>query len=92
MRRSIDERSGAEQRGRYRLAGPVEILNEGGRSAIVLLCEHASRFIPRSMRGLGLGEADLARHIAWDIGAGAVTRALSALLDAPPSSAAIRAC
>lgn len=62
---------------------PVECLNEEGRSPIILLCEHASNHIPAEYDGLGLGAADLQRHISWDIGAAAVTRRLSHLLDAP---------
>src|SRR3546814_6699564 len=34
-------------------------------------------------RGLGLSPADLDRHIAWDIGAAALTRRLAEMLDAP---------
>ncbi|HWK36965.1 MAG TPA: N-formylglutamate amidohydrolase [Sphingomonas sp.] len=62
---------------------PVEWVNPSGRSPVILLCEHASNHIPACYNGLGLGPADLDRHIAWDIGAAAVTRRLSALLDAP---------
>ena len=62
---------------------PVEILNPGGRSDIVLLCEHASNHIPAEYAGLGLPDHELSRHIAWDPGAAAMTRRLSALLDAP---------
>lgn len=62
---------------------PVEVLNEDGRSPFVLLCEHASNHIPPRYAGLGLAGEDLTRHIAWDIGAAAVTRALVARLDAP---------
>ena len=61
----------------------VTSLNPHGASPYVLLCEHASNFIPEAYAGLGLGPADLARHIAWDIGAAALARRLSALLDAP---------
>jgi len=61
----------------------VEVLNEHGRSDIVLLCEHASNHIPASYGRLGLEERDLGRHIAWDIGAAKVARRLSGLLDAP---------
>ncbi|MCW0197755.1 N-formylglutamate amidohydrolase [Sphingopyxis sp.] len=61
---------------------PVEWINPSGRSPIILLCEHASNHIPACYDGLGLGQADLDRHIAWDIGAAAVTRRLAALLDA----------
>lgn len=61
---------------------PVEILSSAGRSPIVLLCEHASNYIPPEYAGLGVSEPDLQRHIAWDIGAANVTRHLSRLLDA----------
>lgn len=60
----------------------VEVLNEHGRSDIVLLCEHASNHIPVEYRRLGLDASHLQRHIAWDIGAAEVTRLLSARLDA----------
>jgi predicted N-formylglutamate amidohydrolase len=62
---------------------PVEVLNEGGRSPIVLLCDHASNHVPAEYAGLGLTAANLVDHIAWDPGAGEVTRRLSRLLDAP---------
>ncbi|MCL6706306.1 N-formylglutamate amidohydrolase [Pseudomonas sp. R2.Fl] len=61
----------------------VTVLNEHGRSPIVLTCEHASRHIPAEYADLGLPPRELERHIAWDIGAGALTRSLSAALDAP---------
>ncbi|MES0034945.1 N-formylglutamate amidohydrolase [Mesorhizobium sp. M0046] len=61
----------------------VDAINETGRSDIVLICEHASNHIPAEYARLGLDSRHLQRHIAWDIGAAAVTRALSKLLDAP---------
>ena len=61
----------------------VEVVNETGRSPIVLICEHASNYIPAEYGDLGLSAVELERHIAWDIGAANVTRALSQLLDAP---------
>jgi predicted N-formylglutamate amidohydrolase len=61
----------------------VEVVNAAGASPVFLLCEHASNHIPRRYGRLGLTEADLQRHIAYDIGAAAVARALSARLDAP---------
>jgi predicted N-formylglutamate amidohydrolase len=61
----------------------VEVLNEDGRSDIVLLCEHASNHVPAEYLGLGLDPRHLERHIAWDIGAAEVTRRLSERLDAP---------
>lgn len=62
---------------------PLEAVNPGGTSPFVLICEHAGRRIPRALGTLGLGEADLSRHIAWDIGARAVALSLSERLDAP---------
>lgn len=61
---------------------PVETVNETGRSDVVLVCEHASNHLPAEYAGLGLGPADLVRHIAWDIGAAALTRAMARRLDA----------
>ena len=60
----------------------VDVLNEHGRSPYVLICEHASNHIPAEYRKLGLEDKELVRHIAWDIGAADVTRALSKRLDA----------
>jgi predicted N-formylglutamate amidohydrolase len=60
----------------------AEILGAEGRSPIVLLCEHASNYIPPEYEGLGVSAPDLQRHIAWDIGAAHVARHLSHLLDA----------
>jgi predicted N-formylglutamate amidohydrolase len=62
--------------------GPVVIINERGRSPILLVCEHAGRRIPRQLGTLGLPDSELERHIAWDIGAEAVARLLSERLDA----------
>lgn len=61
---------------------PVEVLNERGSSGIVLVCEHASNYMPQEYGGLGLGPDDLGDHIAWDPGAAALTRELSRMLDA----------
>jgi predicted N-formylglutamate amidohydrolase len=61
----------------------VTILNPRGASQFVLVCEHASNFIPARLGRLGLPEAELVRHIAWDVGAADLTRALVSRLDAP---------
>ncbi len=60
----------------------VTVVNEAGASPIVLLCEHASNHIPARFDRLGLPAEELARHIAYDIGAAAVARSLAARLDA----------
>ena len=61
---------------------PVTLENESGDSVFFLTCEHAGRAFPRRLGGLGLPEAETLRHIAWDIGIGAVGRELSLLLNA----------
>jgi predicted N-formylglutamate amidohydrolase len=68
---------------RENLPPPVGLVNEFGSSPYVLLCEHASCFIPLRYEGLGLPESELTRHIAWDIGAANVAKQLSHHLDAP---------
>jgi predicted N-formylglutamate amidohydrolase len=55
----------------------------GGASDFVILVDHAGRRIPDSLGTLGLPESDLARHIAWDIGALGVAERVSERLDAP---------
>ena len=57
---------------------PVEILNPDSDPKLLLVCDHASRNFPAAMNKLGLDDPALDRHIAWDIGAGAVTRLLAA--------------
>ena len=60
-----------------------EVVNEAGRGRAILVCDHASRRLPRRLGTLGLSEADLERHVAWDIGAAEVARRLSKDLDSP---------
>lgn len=63
--------------------GPVVLVNETGRSPILLVAEHAGRRIPKALGTLGLPASERDRHIAWDIGADGLARHLSQLLDAP---------
>ena len=65
------------------LSNPVAVYNRDGVGRVVLLCEHASNYIPPQYQGLGLGTQDLQRHIAWDPGASATAQWLSRGLDAP---------
>jgi len=62
---------------------PFIAFNEEGRSPFVLICEHAANTMPKALGTLGLADAELTRHIAWDIGAEKVGRLLSRLMDAP---------
>jgi predicted N-formylglutamate amidohydrolase len=59
------------------------LLRPQGSGRFVFFCDHASNYIPPELNGLGLPVSELARHIAWDIGAAGITEALSELFDAP---------
>jgi predicted N-formylglutamate amidohydrolase len=61
---------------------PVAFENETGGSVFFLTGDHAGRAFPRRLGTLGLPEPETLRHIAWDIGIGAVGQQLSRLLDA----------
>ena len=58
---------------------PVLTLNGDSERPLLVLCDHASRTVPQSLGTLGiLNHTDLSRHIAWDIGARAVTERIAA--------------
>jgi predicted N-formylglutamate amidohydrolase len=59
------------------------VLNSGANSPFLLLGDHAGREIPQSLADLGLPQAELDRHIAWDIGIAAYGALLSEALNAP---------
>ncbi len=61
----------------------VEVVNAGGRAAFLLVCDHASRRVPQALDNLGLDDALMRRHIAWDIGAAEVAHGLAQHFDAP---------
>jgi predicted N-formylglutamate amidohydrolase len=61
---------------------PVSVYNPDGRSPFLLVADHAGNLIPRSLGRLGVPEAELIRHIAWDIGIAGVGRLLAEALDA----------
>ena len=60
---------------------PFGLVNEDATTPLLLVCDHASREIPRALGRLGLGDADLARHVAYDIGAAELTLGLARRLD-----------
>lgn len=62
---------------------PCEQINPDGKSPFVLVCEHAGRAIPRALGRLGIDPGSMDQHIAYDIGAAEVARALAQQLDAP---------
>jgi len=62
-----------------------EIEGENRTGRWLFTCDHAANHVPHWVNGgdLGLPAADMARHIAYDVGAAAVTRKLAAALDSP---------
>jgi predicted N-formylglutamate amidohydrolase len=62
---------------------PFQIINPVGASSFLIVCDHAGNRVPSALGTLGLGNADLTRHIAWDLGAAALSELLSVALDAP---------
>lgn len=63
--------------------GPVVSENPNGLGPFVIVCDHASNKLPEAQGDLGVAPAALVTHIAWDPGALAVARQMSARLDAP---------
>lgn len=57
-----------------------EILNPDARTGLIILCDHATNFIPEGFDDLGLDDAVLGQHIAYDLGAEAVTRKMCAMM------------
>ncbi|MCY4052426.1 MAG: N-formylglutamate amidohydrolase [Hyphomicrobiales bacterium] len=62
-------------------APPFSIRNGGAKSDLLIICDHASNFIPEHYGRLGLPPESLERHIAYDIGAGEVAAALAERLN-----------
>jgi predicted N-formylglutamate amidohydrolase len=62
---------------------PVVVENPEGAGPFVIVCDHASNRIPDEYESFGFADDPLATHIAWDPGALAVSRRMSAQLDAP---------
>lgn len=60
----------------------VEVMNAQAASSIVLVCEHASSHVPAQFGDLGLSDAALNSHIAWDPGALSLATKLADHLDA----------
>jgi len=61
---------------------PFTVSNENGTSPLVLVADHAGKRIPPRLRQLGLADAECERHIAWDIGAGALACLIGSALNA----------
>ena len=61
----------------------ADVMNADGAADLVLVCEHASPFIPPQFNDLGLAPEGRQSHVAWDPGAAAVAQTMARRLDAP---------
>lgn len=65
---------------------PFEIIDETHKpdpiEGLILVCDHATNIVPPGIQPLGVPPEDMQRHIAWDVGAAAVTRGLTQALGA----------
>ena len=62
---------------------PAIVRKGGADASFVIICDHAGRRVPESLGDLGLPAAAFERHIAWDIGALALSERLAEAFDAP---------
>jgi predicted N-formylglutamate amidohydrolase len=71
--------------GRDMTMAPYQIIGEDRPSRWLVTCDHATNRVPPEVAGgsLGIADADMARHIAYDVGAAGLARALADELNAP---------
>ncbi|MEM8627949.1 MAG: N-formylglutamate amidohydrolase [Pseudomonadota bacterium] len=65
------------------VAESFQVLAGRADAGIIIVCDHAENTFPPGYDTLGLPPDQLQRHIAYDIGAAAVTRNLAAFLQCP---------
>jgi len=66
-------------------APPYRIIGADRPGRWLVTCDHATNRVPADLAGgsLGIAPADMARHIAYDVGAAGLTLALAERLDSP---------
>ncbi|WP_299361483.1 N-formylglutamate amidohydrolase [uncultured Paracoccus sp.] len=66
-------------------AVPFRVVGADRPSRWLITCDHASNHVPSWVNGgdLGIAQADMDRHIAYDVGAAGLALALAEQLDAP---------
>jgi len=62
---------------------PFSVHNAQGKAPLLLLCDHASKAVPKVLGDLGISDEELSRHIGWDIGGLDAAIELADALDAP---------
>ncbi len=65
------------------LAESYRIVEGRADAGLVILCDHADNAFPPGYGTLGLPPAEIERHIAYDIGASALTMGIAASFDVP---------
>ena len=60
---------------------PYEVYNERSKNRVILLCDHASKKIPKKFKNLGLSKKEINRHIGWDIGVALVAKKIAKQLN-----------
>lgn len=65
------------------MSAPYLVKNAEGDKRFLILCDHASNYVPPELNNLGLPPAALERHIAMDLGALAVAELISETLGCP---------
>lgn len=76
MRTQAKEMSGIEDEAVQVIAGARD-------AGVIFICDHASNRVPKLLGDLGLPHEQFGRHIAYDIGAADLTRALARHFGAP---------
>jgi predicted N-formylglutamate amidohydrolase len=61
---------------------PFTVTGENGASPFLIVADHAGKKMPQRLGQLGLADAECERHIAWDVGAGALACRMGEALDA----------
>lgn len=64
-------------------ADSYRVIGGDATRGVIVLCDHARNAFPPGYGTLGMPEAQLQRHIAYDIGAEAITERVAAALGAP---------
>ena len=62
---------------------PYTQIDGAAERGLLILCDHASNALPEAYGTLGLQQAQLERHIGYDIGAAGVTKEIARLLGVP---------
>ncbi len=67
----------------FTFTSPFELIPGDPARGLVLVADHAKRALPETYGALGLPASEFERHIAYDIGVEAVSRALAEKLGVP---------